>query len=64
MEIILNDLVRNEVLYSQEGEEYYTYNKKGTKWTGHIWRRNDPLKTSDWREDRGKDRSDGKTKNT
>jgi hypothetical protein len=40
------DRVKNEVLQSQEGKEYHTYNKqKGTlQWIGHILRSNCLLK--------------------
>ena len=43
--ISLTDRVRNEVLQSQGGEEYRTYNKRRkANWIGHILRRNCLLK--------------------
>jgi len=48
--------VKNEVLQSQEGKEYSTYNKKeGTlKWIGHILRSNCLLKHVNERKTEGK----------
>ena len=59
------DRVKNEILQSQEGKEYPTYNKKeGTvQWIGHILRSNCLLKHIIQRKIEGKI-CDGKRKKT